>query len=370
MASAIHRPAEPARGFDIGWLLIASLFVVADLIVWVLFKAGSDWAPLWAAGQIALSDPARIFDFSLITSLQAPLTGSVEFRPYVYPPSALLIVAPISILPFWTSFGLVLAGSLACLGAGGRRIGSDLPLLFLAPPVVIAAIVGQISLCVIGLVVLACASLEKRERAAGVLFAVAALIKPTLLILAPIGLVAGRHWHALAAAMVTGLAGFAASLILFGIQPWFDWLVAMPRFQQLLAGYEPLIRNSVSPFGFAVLHGFEHWAIIGVGAAVSAIMAWKGFVQPADAGTRSALLIGGALLLTPYAMNYELAAFAPFLLALPRNSARNLLACGVWAVSLFFNAGVIGLLAAYVAAAAPVVRAQFQTRSEDVTSRA
>lgn len=82
------------------------------------------------------------------------------------------------------------------------------------------------------------------------------------------------------------------------------------------------------------------------------------------------MLMGGALLLTPYAMNYELAVFAPFLLALPTNSVRNVLICAVWATSLFFNAGVIGLIVAYAAVAIPVVGRNVQTRSEVVTSRA
>jgi len=360
MASSASGVSGKSHRPEYGWLSIASLFIVLDAIVWVLFAAGSDWAPLWAAGRVSLSDPTRIYDFDLITGMQASFTGSDEFRPYIYPPSALLLVAPIALLPFWISFGLVAGGSAAWLAATAKRVGCDPLLLLLAPPVMIAAIVGQVSLFVVGLVVMACAELGKRERMAGVLFAAAALIKPTLLVLAPIGLVAGRHWTALATAAMTGLAGFAASAMLFGLWPWFDWLAALPNFQQTLVGFEPLLRNTVSPYGFAVHHGFAHWSIIATAAVVAIGFVWTGFVQDINAGTRSALIMGGALLVTPYAMNYELAVFAPALMTLARKDMPSLFVCGLWASSLFFNAGVVGLILAYGAIATNVIRPRNQ----------
>lgn len=65
--------------------------------------------------------------------------------------------------------------------------------------------------------------------------------------------------------------------------------------------------------------------------------------------------MGGALLLTPYAMNYELAVFAPALLALGREQIRNVILVALWGFSLFLNAGVVGLLLAYLAVSAPLL---------------
>jgi hypothetical protein len=340
---------------DARWVAIAIFFLALDTLLIGIFQAGSDWAPLWAAGRLAWDNVSGIYDFDLIARLQGAVVTQVDFHPYIYPPSALLLVAPLALLPFWPSLALVAAGSLAWLAWTSRKVGSDPWLVLLAPPVAIAAIVGQTSLLVIGLVVLALSMLQKQEAKAGALLAVAALIKPTLLILAPIGLIAGRNWRALGAAALTGAAGIAISMLLFGIQPWIEWLQAIPRFQQLFADYPPLVRNAVSPHAAAVRLGLESLVIIWVGAIVAAILVWLGFSRPSSPSTRSALVMGGALLLTPYAMNYELAVFAPALLALPREQLRNVILVALWGFSLLVTAGVIGLLIAYLAVSAPLV---------------
>ena len=340
---------------DARWAAIAIFFLLLDALLIGIFKPGSDWAPLWAAGRLAWDDPSRIYDFGLIERLQGPVVGLVDFHPYIYPPSALLPIAPVALLPFWISLAVVAACSLAWLAWTSRKAESDPWLVLLAPPVVIAAIVGQTSLLVIGLVVLALSMLEKREFKAGALLAIAALIKPTLLVLAPIGLIAGGHWRALSAALATGVAGALASMLLFGVQPWLDWLQAIPRFQALFADYPPLVRNAVSPYAAAVRLGLESQLIIWIGAIVAATMVWIGFRRPSSPVTRSALVMGGALLLTPYAMNYELAVFAPALLALPREQIRNVILVTLWGFSLLVTAGTIGLLVAYLAVAAPLV---------------
>ena len=213
---------------------------------------------------------------------------------------------------------------------------------------------GQINLLVIGLVVFSCALLDRRGLTAGILLAVAALIKPTLLILAPLGLIAGRHWRALAASMTAGIVGLAAIVMLIGLQSWYDWIEALPRFQRQFAENDALMRNAVSPSVFAVRHGMEDIATGLIFAAMAAALACVGFSRGPSAGARTALIMGGALLLAPYSMHYELAALAPALFALPRNHMRNLAAFAIWGFSLFLNLSSLGLLAAYWAVVWPL----------------
>lgn len=328
-----------------------------------------DWAPLWTAGRLWWTNPSGIYDFELIGQLQHPVTGNTEFHPYIYPPSALLLIAPISLMPFWVSAAVVVASALGLLVASARAIGSDASLVLLSPPLFLAAMAGQISLLIIGLAVLACALLDRNGRTAGILLAVAAIIKPTLLILAPLGLIAGRHWGALAAAITAGITGLAASVILIGLQPWFEWFEALPRFQRIFAENEALIRNAVSPSAFAVRNGMESMVVSLIFAVTAAALTCIGFTRSPNAGERSVLIMGGALLLAPYSMHYELAAVAPALFALSRDKMRNLVACAIWGFSLFVNLSAAGLLAAYCTVIWPLISSKPHQSGELATSR-
>ena len=76
------------------WAALALIFLLLDVGLLRLFELGADWAPLWIAGKLAWADPAKVYDFDFVTALQAPLLGHVDHRPFIYPPSALLLIAP------------------------------------------------------------------------------------------------------------------------------------------------------------------------------------------------------------------------------------------------------------------------------------
>ena len=84
------------------------------------------------------------------------------------------------------------------------------------------------------------------------------------------------------------------------------------------------------------------------------------FVRCEDWRTRMVAVVGGSLLVSPYAMNYELAALAPVVLTMRREKLVDLAVPLVWAVALFFNASLAGLAAVYLWAA---VRALILPRS-------
>ncbi|HEY0629962.1 MAG TPA: glycosyltransferase family 87 protein [Sphingomicrobium sp.] len=344
------------KDVDVRSAPIAAFFSFLALKIIVEMKPGSDWLPLWIAGRAALTDPAILYDFHRITLLQPEIYRDSPLRPFIYPPSALILIVPLAQLPFWASLALLAGASLAGVVTGARKVGADPLLLATAPPLMLAAVVGQMSLLVVALVMAACLLIKKDERSSGALLAFAALIKPTLLILTPVGLIAGRHWSALLWAGVTIISGIAASVLLFGLQLWLDWFDALPRFQQMFADYSPLVRNAISPYALAVRLGVEHAVVIIALAIPAIVITWRTFSRPSDPATMVAMMLGGTLLMAPYAMYYELAVFGPALLALPRDRLLNVAIVAVWGASLFLNAGIIGLAVAYAAIAYPIVK--------------
>lgn len=322
-------------------------FVLVDIVLLRLLAPAVDWGPLWAAGRIGWIDPVRIYDFDLVTAAQTSLVEPTSLRPYVYPPSALLLFAPLSLLGFWISFTLFVAGSCALLAGTARSAGANVLLLLLAPPVVLAGLAGQPTLLVAALAVAGCLSLRRNEAGAGAMLGIAAMLKPPLLLLAPLGLIAGGHWRALGWAAATAVSVLLASILLFGFEVWLAWFEALPRFQHLFAGFEPLLRNAVTPYALVLRLGLEASWIPIAAAAIAVPVIVLMFARTDDPLLRSIAMLGGALLITPYAMHYELAALAPAIAAMRLRKLVDAALPAVWGASLLATASLVGLLAVY-----------------------
>lgn len=331
---------EKSRLFGLTLLVLA--FFLGDWIVLLSLSPGDDWGPLWAAGRLAWSAPAMVYDFAAVAATQSEAFGrEIVDRPFVYPPTALIIFSPLGLMPLWISFALFVSVSLAALASQVRYP----VLLLVAPPLVLAALAGQPTLLVAALTVAACLRLERDPIGAGILFAAGAMIKPQLLILVPLALVAWGNWRALWAAVMSVVAGVALSLIVLGPETWSAWFAALPRFHELFNGNPSLVRNAVSPSVYLVRFGVDPGWVIAAGSIVA--VAVTVFARTAGPVLRSGLLLGGALLVTPYAMNYELAALAPAVLSKPPRSLKDFAIPFVWAASLFAGLSVAGLIAAY-----------------------
>jgi hypothetical protein len=342
--------SRQASALPTGFLYSAIVFLVFVFFDWVLLHIhgfGGDWSPLWVAGRVAWSDPSRLYDFAFVTKLQEPILGDVVVRPFIYPPSALLFFAPASLPPFWVSFALFsVCAALLLAFLGCSRITDRLPLLA-SPPIFLAMMTGQPTLLAAALAVAAMVRLKGNRVLAGILFATAALLKPTLFLLLPVGLIAGRHWRALLSAGIAAALLLGWAILLFGVGPWFAWIEALPRFRELFDKFAGLYRNGVTPHAFALQHGLDAgWVTVAIIPLV-ALAAAIAFIRTDDWRVRLVMIVGGSLMASPYAMNYELAALAPIVLTLRREKAIDLILPLIWGVSLFFNASLAGLAVVY-----------------------
>src|SRR5207248_8769996 len=139
------------------------VFVSFDFVLLSMWGYGGDWSPLWVAGRLAWRDPAGLYDFALVTKLQLPILGNLGSRPFVYPPSTLALLAPLSLLPFWLSLAFVSVGGVLGLQLLSSRRETDRILLILSPPVLFAAIIGQPSLIVAALAAGGLSQLKSHE---------------------------------------------------------------------------------------------------------------------------------------------------------------------------------------------------------------
>jgi hypothetical protein len=113
--------------FGIGFvaLLVVSL---PDLVDPRGKPFGYDFMALWSAARLALAGhPTAAFDPDAISAVQhaaLPALPNIWF-PWHYPPTSLLAVLPLGLLPYPAALAVFLAGSCALWGALIRRLFSD-----------------------------------------------------------------------------------------------------------------------------------------------------------------------------------------------------------------------------------------------------
>ncbi len=297
----------------------------------ILYRAGSwivgstglpiytDFGAWWAAGMQALhADPAALYDPDEFAKIQSALFGpGGGFYPNwpSYPPTFFLVLAPLALLPYRCAFitwdVVTLLGCVAIVYLIVRRRAAIA--LVLAAPFsawnFIAAQNGFLTASLLGASLL---FLERRPVLAGV-FLGCLTYKPQYGILFPAALVASRQWCAIASAAVTAAVLAAASVVLFGAHVWAAFPHGFAVQSELSLGADPdsnwgylqtvygLIRSLHGPAQLA-------WLVQGlvtIGGGVIVCIIWRSRVHYE---LKAAVLSVAALLATPYAFAYDMAA--------------------------------------------------------------
>ncbi|THD68288.1 MAG: DUF2029 domain-containing protein [Phenylobacterium sp.] len=218
------------------WAVFASTFWRPGAIGLNYNAPGSDWMVLYSAAHLALSGHMPlIFDGDRFTaylnaSLGHWLTAPLQFRPWVYPPSFLVMLAPLEPLGFagsYAAFQFISAGLLAAAllyRADQPRVAPWLALaVLISPAASINAVDGQCSFLVAALLVAGFRLLGPRPLLAGAVLGVLTF-KPQFWILVPVALAAAGQWRSLAAAILSAGVLAAISAAIFGLESWVWWI--------------------------------------------------------------------------------------------------------------------------------------------------
>lgn len=283
---------------------------------------GTDWMVFYAAARAFFDgNLPLIFDGHRFTAHQnqmfAPwLSATLPFHPWLYPPHFLLLALPFGLLPFSSSYALFMGLSGAGLVAtiwlyaprDNRRwvqIGS----LLLCPACSITVIAGQNAFLTAALLVGGFGVLSRRPLLAGVLLGVATF-KPTLWLMVPVALIAARQWRALAGAAATAGVLALASLAVFGVEMWRQWLeMALAPPADFYSHWLESGRSwGLSVYTCAWLLGASHsvatliQAAATLGAAASVYVAFRGALTP---DRQLAVLLAAAILAGPHVSSYD-----------------------------------------------------------------
>lgn len=268
-----------------------------------------DFTVFWTSPQL---NPTQLYDPWIMTEAQRELVGGqAGLRPFVHPPSTLPWFIPFGQMPFvpallsWVALGL----TAYFLAARQYLRGRGLLLLTISPLIWISAGTGQLSLLLGALLMTAVAVLPTKPIVGGLLFGLAATVKPHVVLLVPLALVAAREWRALAAAVMAGGVIGLGCLAVQGQQLWIDWIEAAQLFPALIEA-EGLAGSGITPSSLPM----PDWAqpvVKALGALLGIGTVWITFRRTTDPANRLLALVVGCLLASPYGRKYDLVALQP-----------------------------------------------------------
>jgi hypothetical protein len=240
--AAVLRGAEPwAVPAAIAGLLVLGLALVVRLVAELAVAPGADGhhdvLAFWAAGRLILEGrPEALYDAGAVTALQRTVipepVGMNGYMPFINPPPAAVLFAPVATLPVVVGRAVwaVVSAALA-LGAGlwlarglpGRQRLLAGTLVATSFPVYHAIAQGQWSLLLLaaGLIALEAAR-RGRWALAGVALATFWL-KPQFIVLPLLGLIVARRWRAVGAAVGAGAVVAFVSLPFTGTGPYLTY---------------------------------------------------------------------------------------------------------------------------------------------------
>jgi glycosyl transferase family 87 len=336
---SLHTGTAPVgnsrRSVDIftGWWLRSFGYALAALYLLyfvILYRAGTwivngdglpiytDFANAWAAGMQALQgNAAALYDQAELAKVHTALFGPTAFfyPNWPYPPTYFLILAPFGAMPYRWAFItwdlVTLGGCIAVVYLIVRRWPAIA--LALAAPFTawnfLAAQNGFLTAALLGAALLL---LERRPVVAGIFIGLLSY-KPQFGILIPVALVASGQWRAIAGAAATIVFLGGVSIAAFGAGAWaaFPGQLAAQTGMSLLAdpsngwGYIQTVYGLIRSLdGGAALA----WLAQGSTTLGAAVIVWLVWRSQTAFPNKAATLSAAALVATPYAFAYDMAA--------------------------------------------------------------
>ena len=289
---------------------------------------GTDFSNVYTAGRMVLDGRAAdAFDPRLEHAAEQAIFGEkTPFYGWHYPPFFLALAAALALMPYqlallvWQGVTLVLylLATRAIVASRGREESGEASLwllLALAYPAVFVNLGhGHNGFLTAALIGFALVILDTRPILAGILFGLLAY-KPQFGMMIPLVLLATGRWRTLFAASATVAALIVAATLAFGVEAWRAFFT--------FAEYTRTVVLETGETGWHKIQSVFSWARMW-GAPVSLAYAMQGAVTLLVAAAliwlwrsresfalKAAALCLGAMLATPYSLDYDLMVLAP-----------------------------------------------------------
>ena len=357
--NSLRATALPAAlvGTLYGWAVLASTFIHPGWIGPNHIAPGTDWMVFYGSvtsavqGSLSLIMNGDDFTAFLNRSFQDWLSAPIEFRPWFYPPSFLVLLLPFAPLGFaasYVAFQILTAAFLATAlikGASSPVLSRYVAAgVLISPAAAINIVDGQCAFLVAALLIAGVRLLPLQPILGGILLGLLSF-KPQFCLLVPVALVALRQYKALLAAAGSALALAVLSVIIFGLDVWLWWI---PQ------AINNLIEPDAKWLSYGRIWGHSVWAcavLAGIPpnlasvlqmAAIAAgmVVTYVAFRSTLSGDKQLAVLLAATVLAAPHSGAYDatlLAAAVGLWLAANIKTWRLLdwfLALGIWMVPI------------------------------------
>jgi arabinofuranan 3-O-arabinosyltransferase len=312
-----------AYGYGITIVYAYVLIHLYRVGAWIVDTEGyphyTEFTPFWVAAVQAVHGKAALLSGPAeFIQIQNELLGKEQaFYFWGYPPTYLLVLAPLGVLSYRTAFlsyeVVTLLGLIIVVCFIVRR-SAAVALVLASPYTVWNFLAGANGFLTASLLGASLLLLERRPVLAGV-FLGCLTYKPHFGILFPVALLASKQWRVIASAAATTVVLVGASMIAFGTDLW----SALPAeinldaglslgadpdgkwgYFQTVYGLARTLRSGAGPAWFAQ-------AITTIGVIATVWVVWR---SPVRYELKAATLSAAALIATPYAFSYDMAAIA------------------------------------------------------------
>jgi hypothetical protein len=298
-----------------------------DIQHWMIgAPLGRDYVNFWMAPRLVMAGKGAVLvDLPAYNAAIKAMFGmeKTPFLLFVYPPHALLLLAPFATLPFLPAVLLWTAVNLAALALATRMVLRTQPVagpilaVCLSPPAVAMMMYGHFGGLLALATTIALIDGARRPVIAGLCLAVLSL-KPQFACAIGLMLLGTGRWRCLAVGAAATAGAALLSAFLFGIDVWQRFLfITMP----LLSGYvtnfdAKMIETSITAYFAARYSGLPAgpaWAIQGMVAVFALAAGIAALRKGAQEPGALLVVILAALVMQPYVSHYDLAIAAPAL---------------------------------------------------------
>ena len=311
-----------------------------------------DYMAFWSAGRAALDGHAHeIHERTMLWQVQQDVAPGVKFfAPWNSPPTFLMIVSVLALMPYPLSAVVFLYSTLVLFGFAIRRFLPDARALlfpFTSPTVVYQMATVQAGMLIAGVNALAIRWLDKRPQLAGALIGFLA-IKPHIALLWPLFLALTGRWRVFISAALAVIAFATAAGLIFGFETYPNWFESLDYSQRLIS--EQRITTPAYASLYANLLGLHAPQALAIG--LHSLSAIAGVIVACIVFRKGDVLLGGAalcaatLLVSPYLFFYDFTTLlvGAALLGAPRSPLDYAAAIFAWGTSLSVALGQIVVL--------------------------